>query len=180
MDEIDDCGKQIYELRIQKGYSQEQLAELVGVSRQTIHRWENNYIHPSRKYKRILSNVIGLPISTSMISLQEMHKLEKAEVALTVLSKNKNYLICCIVAYILLAFLSLSIILTIWMGINIGSSQQGDVSATNYYFDKDLLTLMIIILIILAIIEIILFIIIMKYKKQINLKKEVYNETIND
>lgn len=176
MDEIDDCGKQIYELRIQNGYSQEKLAELVGVSRQTIHRWENNYIHPSRKYKRILSNVIGLPISTSMVSLQEMHKLEKAEAAVTVLSKNKYYLICCIVAYTLLAFLAVSIIMTIWMGINIGSSQQGDVSAANYNFDNDVLILMIIIITILALIEIILFIIIIKYKKTNkykNLKNEV-------
>lgn len=41
MDETTDgLGERLYDLRTKAGYSQEQLAELLGVSRQAVSRWE--------------------------------------------------------------------------------------------------------------------------------------------
>lgn len=39
-------GKNIYKLRKKNGISQEQLAESLGVSRQTIYKWETNLAIP--------------------------------------------------------------------------------------------------------------------------------------
>jgi transcriptional regulator with XRE-family HTH domain len=41
-----DLGKNIYNLRVKKGYSQEQLAAKINVSRQTIYKWESNIAIP--------------------------------------------------------------------------------------------------------------------------------------
>lgn len=39
-------GKNIYNLRIKNGFSQEQLAAKLNVSRQTIYKWESNIAVP--------------------------------------------------------------------------------------------------------------------------------------
>lgn len=41
-----DLGKNIYNLRVRNGYSQEQLAGQLNVSRQTIYKWEANIAVP--------------------------------------------------------------------------------------------------------------------------------------
>ena len=41
-----DLGKNIYNLRVKKGYTQEQLAAKLNVSRQTIYKWEANIAIP--------------------------------------------------------------------------------------------------------------------------------------
>lgn len=41
-----DLGKNIYLQRIKRGYSQEQLAAKLNVSRQTIYKWESNIAIP--------------------------------------------------------------------------------------------------------------------------------------
>ena len=45
--EMDTLGKKICRHRKAKGYSQEELAELVGVSRQAISKWEADMTRPS-------------------------------------------------------------------------------------------------------------------------------------
>ena len=41
-----DLGRNIYLQRIKRGYSQEQLAAKLNVSRQTIYKWESNIAIP--------------------------------------------------------------------------------------------------------------------------------------
>lgn len=50
------------ELRTARGISQQELAELVGVSRQTISKWENEIVHPSVDNLMRLSQVLQLPL----------------------------------------------------------------------------------------------------------------------
>lgn len=50
------------ELRIARGISQQDLAELVGVSRQTISKWENEIVQPSADNLMRLSQVFQLPL----------------------------------------------------------------------------------------------------------------------
>lgn len=49
------------EIRTERGIPQEDLAELVGVSRQTVSRWENGTAQPSAKNVMRLSQVFQLP-----------------------------------------------------------------------------------------------------------------------
>lgn len=55
-----ELGKQIYELRKKANLSQEQLAEKVGVSRQTISKWELGETAPDIKQAQVLSQVFSV------------------------------------------------------------------------------------------------------------------------
>ena len=57
-----DLGKQIYELRKKTNLSQEQLAEKVGVSRQTISKWELGETVPDIKQAQVLSQVFSVSL----------------------------------------------------------------------------------------------------------------------
>ena len=57
-----ELGKQIYELRRKANLSQEQLAEKVGVSRQTISKWELGETAPDIKQAQVLSQVFGVSL----------------------------------------------------------------------------------------------------------------------
>ena len=54
-----ELGKQIYELRKKANLSQEQLAEKVGVSRQTISKWELGETAPDIKQAQVLKEKIS-------------------------------------------------------------------------------------------------------------------------
>ena len=68
-----ELGKQIYELRKKANLSQEQLAEKVGVSRQTISKWELGETAPDIKQAQVLSQVFG-------VSLDELTENDTKEV----------------------------------------------------------------------------------------------------
>ena len=54
-----ELGEQIRQCRKAKNISQEQLAELVNVSRQTIYKWETGLAQPSAEKRRELGAVLG-------------------------------------------------------------------------------------------------------------------------
>ena len=57
-----ELGKQVYELRKKANLSQEQLAEKVGVSRQTISKWELGETAPDIKQAQVLSQVFSVSL----------------------------------------------------------------------------------------------------------------------
>lgn len=70
-----DIGRKLKELRLQKNLTQEQLAEIFGVSPQAISRWENNTSYPD------ISLLPGLAIfyNTSVDALVGMDEIRKEE-----------------------------------------------------------------------------------------------------
>ena len=64
-----ELGKQIYELRRKLNLSQEQLAEKVGVSRQTISKWELGETAPDIKQAQILSQISCVTLFIAIGSL---------------------------------------------------------------------------------------------------------------
>lgn len=54
----------IYRLRTEKGFSQEDLAEKVFVTRQAVSRWENGETTPNTETLKLLSGVFDVPINT--------------------------------------------------------------------------------------------------------------------
>jgi len=53
-------AKRLYELRTKKGYTMEKLAEMIGVSKGTISKWEKGSIKNMRQDKiQILADVLG-------------------------------------------------------------------------------------------------------------------------
>ena len=57
-----DPGNKIYELRKKSNLSQEQLAEQVGVSRQTISKWELSETAPDIKQAQTLSQIFNVSL----------------------------------------------------------------------------------------------------------------------
>lgn len=55
-------GQRIRDTRTGQGISQESLAELADVSRQTVSKWENGAAYPSGENLAALSRVFGLPV----------------------------------------------------------------------------------------------------------------------
>lgn len=53
-------GETIRELRIEKGFTQPQLAKLVGVSNGIISAWENNINEPKATHVKELATALGV------------------------------------------------------------------------------------------------------------------------
>ncbi|BAL00432.1 putative Xre family DNA-binding protein [Oscillibacter valericigenes Sjm18-20] len=68
-----ELGEKLKNHRIRKGLSQEQLAEQVGVSRQSVGKWESNQALPSSDNLLILASVFG----TSLDELAEIKGQQK-------------------------------------------------------------------------------------------------------
>lgn len=62
----------IYELRTQKGLSQDELAEKVFVTRQAVSRWETGETVPNTETLKLLSNFFGVSINTLLGSPQQL------------------------------------------------------------------------------------------------------------
>lgn len=58
------AGEMILQTRREKGLSQEQLAEALDVSRQTVSRWENGERVPASDNLARLSQVLGVPMES--------------------------------------------------------------------------------------------------------------------
>ena len=57
---MEKLGETIKELRVERGFTQPQLAKLVGVSNGMISVWENNVNEPKASYVKKLATVFGV------------------------------------------------------------------------------------------------------------------------
>ena len=64
-------GTKIKELRKQRGITQEQLANSIGISFQAVSKWENNLALPDISLAPILASYFSVSIRTSSIVVQE-------------------------------------------------------------------------------------------------------------
>ena len=76
-------GEKIYELRKQKGLSQEELAEKLNVSRQSVSLWETNQTVPQIDYLMELSKIFN-----KYVSFQYHTKLNKKVVKIAPAAKG--------------------------------------------------------------------------------------------
>ena len=59
---MENAGKKIYDLRKKRGLSQDQLAKKIGVSRQTIYKWESDLASPSFENVESLCAALGVDV----------------------------------------------------------------------------------------------------------------------
>ena len=62
MENKETLGKRIAMLRKEKGYTQEQLAEKVGVSAQAVSKWENDVSCPDITLLPLLADILGVTV----------------------------------------------------------------------------------------------------------------------
>ena len=76
-------GKRIVQLRKEKGYTQEQLAELCGVSAQAVSKWENDVSCPDISILPQLADVLG-------VSTDELLGVKPIEPKVVIVDSQKN------------------------------------------------------------------------------------------
>ena len=55
-------GQRLQDIRTEHDMSQEELAEALNISRQTVSRWERDVTQPSADHLAVLSELFGLPV----------------------------------------------------------------------------------------------------------------------
>ena len=102
-------GKRLKDARIESGYTQEQVAEQLDVSRQTISSWENGRTFPDIVSVVSLSNIYDVSLDALIKGDEKM--LEHLEERTNIVKSNKKLLFA-IIANILtaIAMIGLSVI----------------------------------------------------------------------
>lgn len=102
-------GKRLKDARIESGYTQEQVAEQLDVSRQTISSWENGRTFPDIVSVVSLSNIYDVILDALIKGDEKM--LEHLEESTNIVKSNKKLLFA-IIANILtaIAMIGLSVI----------------------------------------------------------------------
>ena len=60
-------GEKIYTLRTQAGYSQEEFAEIIGVSRQSVSKWETSAVMPDTEYVIKICKLLQVSTDTLLL-----------------------------------------------------------------------------------------------------------------
>lgn len=116
-----DLGKKIIEMRKNKNLSQEQLAETLNVSRQTISNWENGRFYPDIDALVKISKYFNIALDDLLAS--DSNVLKHLKVSTDIVRSNKNILyaiilnIFLIILFVITGILleeSIAIIITIF------------------------------------------------------------------
>ncbi len=118
-------GKHIFELRTKKRLSQEKLAQILGVSRQTVSKWESDLSLPNMEIMLRMADYFGVPV-TMILGIEEstsesdISKLYNQITHITNCletqnkrSKNKDRILFCLIGILVLAVAVLSIIIIV-------------------------------------------------------------------
>ena len=80
-------GEKIYTLRTKAGYSQEEFAEIIGVSRQSVSKWETSSAIPDTEYVVKICKLLNISTDTllldndlSSLTQDEKHEVDGANV----------------------------------------------------------------------------------------------------
>ena len=100
-----EIGKKLKSVRLQKGFTQEAVAEKVQVSRQTISNWENEKSYPDIVSVVNLSNLYE--ISLDELLKEDKRMLEHLEESTNIVRSNKRLVTAVIINIVLLFVLML-------------------------------------------------------------------------
>lgn len=145
-------GEKIFELRKAKGISQEELAEMVGVSRQTVHKWETNQVKPSYENLLALSNALDSEIDKDITEkpVTAISEEERAEIAVSA-SRSVKATIYKILVGVTTVIAAVAIFITVCLGImshptNTGDTYEVTIDVGNDQFVPVLLATIIVVL----------------------------------
>lgn len=118
-------GEKIYKARKAKGVSQEQLADMVGVARQTISQWENDKFQPSSEKIDLLCKELG-------IARYEFYEDEDKEEYIKEKRTNIKRRVYKVFAILFSVLTAVMIVITVLMGIALFTSNTGDLTDNSY------------------------------------------------
>lgn len=138
---MESLGEKIYRLRKAKGLSQEELAERVGVSRQTISKWETGSMQPTFDNIILLCSTLGVEIEyfTGETEKSRMNSEEIAAVSDVPSNNrkdkvfNRSLLAAIIVVSVIFA---VCLLITVVLGFIVFTTNVGDHTFNSYNIDK--------------------------------------------
>ncbi len=166
---METIGEKIYNLRKKKFFSQEELAYRVGVSRQTISKWESDAMNPSVENIKTLCNVFAISVNYFLSNEEEIIKeIAETEVDVQVIPKTKskrNTML--LISVIVISFLlMISLCLTVAIGFLSLTTNKGDVVVTTSKIDGWFFGICLLITIILVLLDIYISILLCKNRKK--------------
>jgi len=81
-------GDRIYKLRTQKNFSQGELADALGVSRQSVSKWETNSSVPELDKLVKLSEIFGIPLDELVLDKKQPETSAKPETKISYVESN--------------------------------------------------------------------------------------------
>lgn len=93
----------LLKIRLKQGISQEELAEKLEVSRQTISKWENGVVRPSAENLIRLSEVYGIPIDALLKDDWVPPETPEIQVVEVPVPRPRNYRLWALLAAVLVA-----------------------------------------------------------------------------
>lgn len=126
-------GNNLMELRKKNGYSQEDLANKLNVTRQTISKWELEQTTPNLKDLKNISNIFN-------ISLDELTSNIKDNSNLDIKNKKRKNKYILIILFLLLIFILLFFVYRVYKIIYIKNNVDLACNSQNYYIEKTVLS----------------------------------------
>ncbi len=132
-------SEKLYELRKEKGFSQEELADRLNVARQTISKWENGTTTPDTNNLIELSNIFEISID-DFVGKNKIEDIENKEVVNSKINKKiVKRIIVGIISILLLLFILILVnrfILITKIRMNLVTSQRRDINFS--YFQNEI------------------------------------------
>ena len=158
-------GQKLYKLRVIRGLTQDKFADLVGVSRQTIYKWEYDVIHPSSENIAKLAEVLQIDNKALLVYLYDenaqdgivIDTKEKANTDKQSSKSNKIYNwfakhgICLSIIWGIVCIVLLCV--TVFVGITSQSGERYDMIEYNYLLDSNVFIVLLIVTVMLSIFE---------------------------
>lgn len=124
-------GEKLFDLRRKKGYSQEQLAEMIGVTRQTISKWETGSMQPTFENIRLLCEILEIKFEDIANDLPKEaidvagEEAIRDEIAISLSEKKKNKFAFPLIFISIMILFLVSIYFTIYLGRVIYTNNRG-------------------------------------------------------
>lgn len=161
-------GDKIGLLRKERKLSQEKLAELIGVSRQTIYKWEYGIVMPSEENIKALSVVFGVKPNCFYADKQVQDEIAVTEVV--AVSNKKTSKVLIIFAVILSLLFVISLIVSTLIGLATMTPNSGFLAINSKKLNLQHFNVALVLTIILFVLDIVIFsvMILRKYSRKPN------------
>lgn len=158
---MDTIGERIYHYRKKIGLSQDELADKVGVSRQSISKWEMNAAQPSAENLKALSVVLQVSVDCLLSNSEQdvLHEVAATEI------KDKKPIALIIIACVIAVLLAINLLWDFLIGFTAFSTNVGDDYLSTKQVDVNLFIILMATTVLFLVAEIIIVLFIRKRKK---------------
>lgn len=180
--QLSNVGDKIYRLRKQNGLSQEELADKIEVSRQSVSKWETNTMTPGTEQIAALAKLFKVSIDYLILNEEDRKEVAASQDMMPAKTKKHHRIRIAVVGLIIAVFVTVLSIVIAAISLISSSPNKGDVTASvnHLHFTSEVIITIGVIVALLCVIA--LCVIIYKYikHKKEGLKENEQKEKQND